>query len=231
MKGCNSWLDANGTRPNGSSQNCAKVTNLPLQVPTSRKLSDNSTSRCRRSTTGATRMRHESRRRQRVRRNQERECPAQTLLAEAELEKAALKEIARENSAPDRQTKRHDDAPETMGLSQRFACKSVGQLPIHTTENAGEEYPDDPDADLRKWLRDWAKANARKGLSGGADLRADDVGQRVPMAYSDRFDIWLEATGRAVLPERQRQQSCCVITRPNVLCPSLFMSMWQGRPT
>ncbi|MDV6278892.1 IS3 family transposase, partial [Rhodococcus erythropolis] len=33
--------------------------------------------------------------------------------------------------------------------------------------------PDDPDADLRKWLRDWAKANARKGFRRAwADLRA-----------------------------------------------------------
>ena len=51
-----------------------------------------------------------------------------------------------------------------MGLSQRFACKVVG-LPRSTQrKELAKNTPDDPDADLRKWLRDWAKANARKGF-------------------------------------------------------------------
>jgi len=62
MKGYSSWLDVNGTRPNRSSENCAKVTNSPPKAPTSKKLVT---------------------------------ALLKKLLAEAELEKAALKEIAR----------------------------------------------------------------------------------------------------------------------------------------
>ncbi|MDI9960667.1 MULTISPECIES: IS3 family transposase [unclassified Rhodococcus (in: high G+C Gram-positive bacteria)] len=62
---------------------------------------------------------------------------------------------------------------ETMGLSQRFACKIVGQPRSTQRKELAKNTPDDPDADLRKWLRDWAKANARKGFRRAwADLRA-----------------------------------------------------------
>ena len=60
-----------------------------------------------------------------------------------------------------------------MGLSQRFACKIVGQPRSTQRKALARDTPDDPDADLRKWLRDWAKANARKGFRRAwADLRA-----------------------------------------------------------
>ncbi|REK75355.1 IS3 family transposase, partial [Rhodococcus erythropolis] len=53
---------------------------------------------------------------------------------------------------------------ETMGLSQRFACRIVGQPRSTQRKELARNTPDDPDADLRKWLRDWAKANQRKGF-------------------------------------------------------------------
>ncbi len=51
-----------------------------------------------------------------------------------------------------------------MGLSQRFACKVVGQSRSTQRKELAKNTPDDPDVDRRKWLRDWAKANARKGF-------------------------------------------------------------------
>ncbi|MCD2158147.1 IS3 family transposase [Rhodococcus cerastii] len=63
---------------------------------------------------------------------------------------------------------------ETMELSQRFAYKVVGQPRSTQRKELRKKTPDDPDADLRKWLRDWAKANQRKGFRRAwADLRAD----------------------------------------------------------
>lgn len=62
---------------------------------------------------------------------------------------------------------------ETMGLSQLFACKIVGQPRSTQCKKVARNAPDDPDADLRKWLRDWAKANQRKGFRRAwAGLRA-----------------------------------------------------------
>lgn len=60
-----------------------------------------------------------------------------------------------------------------MGPSQRFACRVVGQPRSTQRKELARNTPDDPDADLRKWLRDWAKANQRKGFRRAwADLRA-----------------------------------------------------------
>ena len=62
---------------------------------------------------------------------------------------------------------------ETMGLSQRFACKVVGQPRSTQRKELAKTTPADPDADLRKWLRDLVKANVRKGFRRAwADLRA-----------------------------------------------------------
>jgi hypothetical protein len=60
-----------------------------------------------------------------------------------------------------------------MGLSQRFACKIVGKPRSTQRKKVARNAPDDPDADLRKWLRDWAKANQRKEFRRAwAGLRA-----------------------------------------------------------
>ncbi|BAE46135.1 putative transposase (plasmid) [Rhodococcus erythropolis PR4] len=60
-----------------------------------------------------------------------------------------------------------------MRLSQRFACKVVGQPRSTQRKELARNTPDDPDADLRKWVRDWAKANQRKGFRRAwADFRA-----------------------------------------------------------
>ncbi|WP_141752317.1 IS3 family transposase [Rhodococcus erythropolis] len=58
--------------------------------------------------------------------------------------------------------------------NRRFACKVVGQPRSTQRKELRKKIPDDPDANLRKWLRDWAKANQRKGFRRAwANLRAD----------------------------------------------------------
>ena len=54
-----------------------------------------------------------------------------------------------------------------MGLSQRFACKIVGQPRSTQRKALARDTPDDPDADLRKWLRDWGQSECPQGVSSG----------------------------------------------------------------
>src|SRR5688500_12731000 len=78
------------------------------------------------------------------------------LLAEAELEKDALREVAKGNSEPSRQTPRRGHAQDHLGLVGTVGVQAVGlarstyrRLPIAAA-------PADPDADLRAWLRRYA---------------------------------------------------------------------------
>ncbi|MFB9781406.1 IS3 family transposase [Rhodococcus baikonurensis] len=118
--------------------------------------------------------RYESRRRQRVQGTQERKRPAQEAPRRSRTRKGRT-QGDREGKILSPTAKRNAVTmlQETMGLSQRFACKVVGQPRSTQRKELAKNTPDDPDADLRKWLRDWAKANARKGFRRAwADLRA-----------------------------------------------------------
>jgi hypothetical protein len=70
----------------------------------------------------------------------------------------------RENSEPSRQAPRVDMLKDTLGMSERLACKAVGlarstyrRLPVAQT-------PADPDADLRAWLRRYATKHPCHGF-------------------------------------------------------------------
>jgi transposase InsO family protein len=51
-----------------------------------------------------------------------------------------------------------------MGVSERFACRVTGQHRTTQRHQAQAETPTDPDAGLRSWLRDYAKAHPRWGF-------------------------------------------------------------------
>jgi putative transposase len=48
-----------------------------------------------------------------------------------------------------------------MGVSERFACRVTGQHPTTQRHQSVATTPVDPDAGLRQWLRDYAKAHPR----------------------------------------------------------------------
>ena len=50
-----------------------------------------------------------------------------------------------------------------MGLSERFACRVTGQHRSTQRHQPANATPADPDAALRQWLRDYAKAHPRWG--------------------------------------------------------------------
>ncbi|MCA2317714.1 IS3 family transposase, partial [Mycobacterium sp. WUMAC-025] len=98
------------------------------------------------------------------------------LLADAELEKDALREVAKGKIlSPAAKRRAVDMLKETLGMSERLACKAVGlarstyrRLPLAQT-------PTDPDADMRAWLRGYATKHPCHGFRRAwAALRYDE---------------------------------------------------------
>ncbi|CAJ1582504.1 IS3 family transposase [[Mycobacterium] wendilense] len=98
------------------------------------------------------------------------------LLAEAELEKDALREVAKGKIlSPAAKRRAVDMLKATLSMSERLACKAVGlarstyrRLPLAQT-------PADPDAELRAWLRSYATKHPCHGFRRAwAALRYDE---------------------------------------------------------
>ncbi|MCX8555514.1 MULTISPECIES: IS3 family transposase [Mycobacteriaceae] len=98
------------------------------------------------------------------------------LLAEAELEKDALREVAKGKIlSPAAKRRAVDMLKDTLSMSERLACKAVGlarstyrNLPMALT-------PSDPDADMRVWLRSYATKHPCHGFRRAwAALRYDE---------------------------------------------------------
>src|SRR5271165_6673628 len=83
------------------------------------------------------------------------------LLAEAELEKAALKEIAWKLLSPERRRAAVHHLMRMMQVSERFACRVTGQHRTTQRHRRASQTLGDPDAVLRAWLRRWAKEHPR----------------------------------------------------------------------
>jgi putative transposase len=61
-----------------------------------------------------------------------------------------------------------------MKVSERFACRVTGQNRSTQRRSRAATTPADPDAELRAWLRDWAKSHLRRGFRPAYhDARAD----------------------------------------------------------
>ncbi|MGB8386960.1 IS3 family transposase [Mycobacterium sp.] len=98
------------------------------------------------------------------------------LLAEAELEKDALREVAKGKIlSPAAKRRAVDMLTTTLSMSERLACKAVGlarstyrRLPVTQT-------PADPDAEMRAWLRAYATKHPCHGFRRAwAALRYDE---------------------------------------------------------
>jgi putative transposase len=88
-----------------------------------------------------------------------------------------------------------------MNVSERFACRVVGQHrgtqrqePISTT-------PADPDAALRTWLRAWAKTHPRRGFR---NAYADARGEGWNVKHKKIQRLWREEGLR--VPQRRRRK-------------------------
>ncbi|MEJ8565223.1 IS3 family transposase [Micrococcus sp. GPGPB33] len=86
------------------------------------------------------------------------------LLAEAELEKAALKELAGGKLlSPDRRRAAVDHLKRKLRVSERMACRLVGLSRSAYRRPLKGDTVADPDRALREWLRAWAKGHPRYG--------------------------------------------------------------------
>ncbi|MCV7523545.1 IS3 family transposase, partial [Micrococcus luteus] len=86
------------------------------------------------------------------------------LLAEAELEKAALKELAGGKLlSPDRRRAAVDHLKRKLRVSERMACRLVGLSRSAYRRPLKGDTVTDPDRAFREWLRAWAKDHPRYG--------------------------------------------------------------------
>jgi len=61
-----------------------------------------------------------------------------------------------------------------LGVSERFACRVTGQHRATQRHKPASTTPEDPDAALRAWLRDYAKDHPRRGFRAAYhDARAE----------------------------------------------------------
>ncbi|WP_112650005.1 IS3 family transposase [Mycobacterium xenopi] len=98
------------------------------------------------------------------------------LLAEAELQKDALREVAKGKIlSPDAKRRAVDMLKEVLGVSERLACKAVGLARSTYRRIPVAQTPADPDAELRRWLRDYSTKHPCHGFRRAwAALRHDE---------------------------------------------------------
>ncbi|MFI6315864.1 IS3 family transposase [Nocardia fusca] len=113
------------------------------------------------------------------------------LLADAELEKDALREIKQGKIlGPTAKRRAADMLRDRMGMSERFACKVVGLARSTYRRLPAAQTPVDPDAGARSWLRGYARRNPCHGFRRAwAALRFDE-GLRVNVKRVHR--LWRE---------------------------------------
>ena len=96
-----------------------------------------------------------------------------------------------------------------MGLSERFACRVVGQQRSTQRREPTSTTPADPDAALRTWLRAWAKAHPRRGFR---NAHADAVGEGWTVNHKKIQRLWREEGLR--VPQRRRRKRLGASTTP-----------------
>ncbi|WP_122442739.1 IS3 family transposase [Mycobacterium attenuatum] len=98
------------------------------------------------------------------------------LLAEAELEKDALREVAKGKIlSPAAKRRAVDMLKDTLSMSERLACKAVGLARSTYRRLPAAQTPTDPDAQMRAWLRAYATKHPCHGFRRAwAALRYDE---------------------------------------------------------
>ncbi|MEE6176820.1 IS3 family transposase [Mycobacterium sp. 050134] len=98
------------------------------------------------------------------------------LLAEAELVKDALREVAKGKIlSPAAKRRAVDMLTTTLGMSERLACRAVGLARSTRRRLPQAQTPADPDTEMRAWLRCYATKNPCHGFRRAwAALRYDE---------------------------------------------------------
>ncbi|WP_448941047.1 IS3 family transposase [Micrococcus luteus] len=137
------------------------------------------------------------------------------LLAEAELEKAALKELAGGKLlSPDRRRAAVDHLKRKLRVSERMACRLVGLSRSAYRRPLKGDTVADPDRALREWLRAWAKDHPRYGYRRAYhDARAE--GWVVNHKKIQR--LWRDEGLRVPQRRRRKRVGSSTVDAPNVV--------------
>ncbi|AWD23863.1 IS3 family transposase [Micrococcus luteus] len=137
------------------------------------------------------------------------------LLAEAELEKTALKELAGGKLlSPDRRRAAVDHLKRKLRVSERMACRLVGLSRSAYRRPLKGDTVADPDRALRQWLRAWAKDHPRYGYRRAYhDARAE--GWVVNHKKIQR--LWRDEGLRAPQRRRRKRVGSSTVDAPNVV--------------
>jgi len=122
-----------------------------------------------------------------------------------------------------------------MNLSERFACRVVGQQRSTQRREPASTTPADPNAALRVWLRDWAAAHPPRGFRNAC---ADARGEGWAVNHKKIQRLWREEGLR--VPQRRRRKRTGTSTaadRPTADAPNRvwavdfqFDATTDGRP-
>ncbi|MCT2071347.1 IS3 family transposase [Micrococcus lylae] len=157
------------------------------------------------------------------------------LLAEAELEKAALKELAGGKLlSPDRRRAAVDHLKRKLRVSERMACRLVGLSRSAYRRPLKGDTVADPDRALREWLRAWAKDHPRYGYRRAYhDARAE--GWVVNHKKIQR--LWRDEGLRVPQRRRRKRVGSSTVDAPTADAPNVvwavdfqFEADEHGRP-
>ncbi|WP_375352188.1 IS3 family transposase [Kocuria varians] len=157
------------------------------------------------------------------------------LLAEAELEKAALKELAGGKLlGPGRRRAAVAHLIRTLQVSERMACRLAGLSRSAYRRPLNADTVTDPDRALREWLRAWAKDHPRYGYRRAYhDARAE--GWVVNHKKVQR--LWRDEGLRVPQRRRRKRVGSSTIDAPTADAPNVvwavdfqFDAEEQGRP-
>ncbi|MGC5049503.1 IS3 family transposase [Micrococcus porci] len=145
------------------------------------------------------------------------------LLAEAELEKAALKELAGGKLlSPDRRRAAVDHLKRKLRVSERMACRLVGLSRSAYRRPLKGDTVTDPDRALREWLRAWAKDHPRYGYRRAYhDARAE--GWVVNHKKIQR--LWRDEGLRVPQRRRRKRVGSSTVDAPTADAPNVVWSV------
>ncbi|WP_139343237.1 IS3 family transposase [Fictibacillus arsenicus] len=145
------------------------------------------------------------------------------LLAEAELEKAALKELAGGKLlSPDRRRAAVDHLKRKLRVSERMACRLVGLSRSAYRRPLKGDTVADPDRALREWLRAWAKDHPRYGYRRAYhDARAE--GSVVNHKKIQR--LWRDEGLRVPQRRRRKRVGSSTVDAPTADAPNVVWAV------
>ncbi|QQY14194.1 IS3-like element ISAar43 family transposase [Cutibacterium avidum] len=157
------------------------------------------------------------------------------LLAEAELEKAALRELAGGKLlGPGRRRAAVDHLKRKLRVSERMACRLAGLSRSAYRRPLQGETTADPDLALRDWLRAYAKKHPRWGYRRAYH---DARGEGWVVNHKKIQRLWREEGLRVPQRRRRKRVGSSTVDAPAAVAPNLvwavdfqFDADEQGRP-